>query len=130
MTKILKRVAAMGAAVMMMGTMVISASAKTESYVTYGTTVYCSSYQSSANTWIMTTSINKANGTVAVSGTGVYYTGTNMKTASINKGNGGNAGVSCNLRNNSGYGWKECRSEHSYGKSTHGMYTTGTFVLN
>lgn len=130
MRKILKRIAAMGAAVMMMGTMVISASAKDEVYVTDGTKVYCSSYQSTANTWIMKTYIYAPYGTVAVSGTGVYYTGTSMRTASISDSGIYNLKISCDLRNNYGYGWKECNSYHGYGGSTHSMYTTGSFVLS
>lgn len=120
MRKILKRIAALSAAVMMMGTMVISASA---AYPT------ATSSQQNGKSWKITTSVSKSNTTVNASGTGYYYI-TKTTYGSASNGNGSaTSGVTCYLTNTKGHGWSSVTSTHTataYSKRT--LNKTGSYV--
>ena len=118
------------ATIMAASTMAMSAGAVNKNYTIGNVKVNCQSYQYSGNSWKLLTQINQQYGSVSVSGVGKYYINPIQKTKTISKGTGGSAGALYYLRNNYGYGWKNCISQHSYSNRTWTFTVKGTFKEN
>lgn len=128
MTKMIKKIVAVGAAVMMMAS--VSAMGASGLNIPAGNyTMTCSSRQTDSHTWLLGTSINKSNTYVSANGTGYYYTSSGKTTATTSNGNGSNSsGVSCYLTNDKGYGWAKCVSTHTSTVTYKGWEVSGKYV--
>lgn len=115
MRKILKRIAALSAAVMMMGTMVISASAATVVQKIGGYSTTCGAY-TSGNGLYISTSVNSNSVSVSVSGSATYkYNGVSKSTGN---GNGGLGGTTAIITKKSGGVWTALTTTHSVNGSS------------
>ena len=125
-----KKISAIGVTVIMMASISAMGASAISVPVTAGNyTMTCSSAQQNSHTWKLTSSINKANTNVNVSGIGTYYINVGKTTKTTGNGNGsGTSGVTTYLVNSYGYGWKSCTSTHKSTVTYSGWVVSGKFV--